>query len=314
MTTSNGNLFDLTGRVALITGGNGGLGLGMALGLANAGADIAIAARNAEKNAAAVAAIESAGRRAFAIPTDVTSDSDIDDMAARAVAHFGRIDILVNNAGATVRKAPEDIAAAEWDKVLDVNLRAAFLSCRAVYPHFKAQGGRQDNQHRQYVQHLWRRGQRRALFVQQGRHRAAGEKLRRSLGRRQHPVQRHPARLVYDRADPSHTRNAAGTLRPHQPAHPYGTLGRRQRIAGGGGVPVQPGVGLCNRGGDYGGRGVCGGVTEVRPPSPEPGSVGLWNATNCCRGLPASGSVVPTYAANPPLQSTATRIPTLPKR
>ena len=75
MTSSNGGLFDLTGRVALITGGNGGLGLGMALGLANAGADIAIAARNAEKNTAAVAEIEAAGRRAVSIPTDVTSDS-----------------------------------------------------------------------------------------------------------------------------------------------------------------------------------------------------------------------------------------------
>ena len=141
MTTNNGGLFDLTGRVALITGGNGGLGLGMALGLANAGADIAIAARNTEKNAAAVAEIEATGRRAVAIPTDVTSDSDIDDMVSRAVAHFGQVDVLINNAGATVRKPPEDITAAEWDNVLDVNLRAAFLSCRAVYPHFKAQGG-----------------------------------------------------------------------------------------------------------------------------------------------------------------------------
>lgn len=140
-TTSNGNLFDLTGRVALITGGNGGLGLGMALGLAEAGADIVIAARNAEKNAAAVAAIASAGRRAVAVPVNLASDSDIDDMVARAAARFGHIDILVNNAGATVRKAPEDITAAEWDGVLDVNLRAAFLACRAVYPHFKAQGG-----------------------------------------------------------------------------------------------------------------------------------------------------------------------------
>ena len=142
MTTAHHhNLFDLTGRVALITGGNGGLGLGMALGLAHAGADIAIAARNPAKNAAAVAAIAATGRRAIAIPTDVTSASDLDDMAARAVASFGHIDILVNNAGATVRKPPQDITAAEWDNVLDVNLRAAFLSCRAVYPHFRSQGG-----------------------------------------------------------------------------------------------------------------------------------------------------------------------------
>ena len=142
MTTGSANLFDLTGRVALITGGNGGLGLGMALGLAHAGADLAIAARNPDKNAAAVAAIQSdTGRRALAIPTDVTSAADLDDMAARAAAHFGRIDILVNNAGATVRKPPQDITAAEWDNVLDVNLRAAFLAGRAVYPHFRAQGG-----------------------------------------------------------------------------------------------------------------------------------------------------------------------------
>ena len=142
MTTAHHhNLFDLTGRVALITGGNGGLGLGMALGLAHAGADIAIAARNPAKNAAAVAAIEATGRRAIAIPTDVASASELDDMAARAVARLGRVDILVNNAGATVRKPPQDITAAEWDNVLDVNLRAAFLSCRAVYPHFRAQGG-----------------------------------------------------------------------------------------------------------------------------------------------------------------------------
>ena len=143
MPDSNRNLFDLTGRVALVTGGNGGLGLAMSLGMAHAGADIAVAGRNDAKNAAAVAAIEAVavGRRAVAIPADVTSASDIDDMVSRAVAHFGQLNILVNNAGATVRKAPEDITAAEWDNVLDVNLRAAFLSSKAAYPHFKAQGG-----------------------------------------------------------------------------------------------------------------------------------------------------------------------------
>ena len=141
MTTSSGNLFDLTGRTALITGGNGGLGLAMAVGMANAGADIAIAGRSPAKNAAAVAVIESIGRRAVAISADVTVASDIDVLIARAVAHFGQVNILVNNAGATVRKAPEDITAAEWDNVLDVNLRAAFLASKAVYPHFKAQGG-----------------------------------------------------------------------------------------------------------------------------------------------------------------------------
>ena len=89
MPDSNRSLFDLTGRVALVAGGNGGLGLAMALGMSHAGADIAVAGRNDAKNAAAVAAIEAVavGRRAVAIPADVTSASDIDDMVSRAVAH-----------------------------------------------------------------------------------------------------------------------------------------------------------------------------------------------------------------------------------
>ena len=212
MTSNNGGLFDLTGRVALITGGNGGLGLGMALGLAEAGCDIAIAARNDEKNAAAVATIEATGRRAYAIHADVTSDSDIDDMVARAAAHFGHIDILINNAGTTVRKPPEETTAAEWDNVLDVNLRSAFLARPGRLPPLQVPGQRQNHQHRQYVQHLWRRRQRRALCVQQGRRGAAGQKLCRSLGAGEHPVQRHPARLVYDRTDPGHPRNPTRTL------------------------------------------------------------------------------------------------------
>ena len=247
MTATNGNLFDLTGRVALITGGNGGLGLGMALGLANAGADIAIAARNAEKNAAAVAAVVAAGRQAVAIPVDLASESDIDDLAARAAAHFGHIDILVNNAGATVRKAPEDITAAEWDSVLDINLRAAFLACRAVYPYFKAQGGGKIISIGSMFSIFGGGGQRRALLVQQGRHCAARQELRPWPGRRTTSSPTPSCRLVYDRADPGHPRNAAGTLRPHQPPHPHGALGRRQRVAGGGSVLGQPGLGLCDR-------------------------------------------------------------------
>ena len=264
MTTSNGNLFDLTGRVALITGGNGGLGLGMALGLANAGADIAIAARNLEKNAAAVAAIAATGRRAFAIPTDVTSDSDIDDMAARAVAHFGHVDILVNNAGATVRKAPEDITAAEWDNVLDVNLRAAFLSCKALYPHFKAQGGGKIICIGSMYSIFGGGGSGVPYSSSKGGIVQLAKRLRRGLGRRQHPVERHPAGLVHDRADAGDTGIPAGALRLDQPADPHGTLGRRQRVAGRGGVPVQPSVGLRDGGGDHGGWGVFGSVGRTK--------------------------------------------------
>lgn len=134
-------LFDLTGRVAIVTGGNGGLGLAMATGLAQAGAAVVVAARNSSKTDAALAGIEATGARALAVSVDVTEESDVNAMVAQTLDAFGRVDILVNNAGVTVRKEPQDLSADEWDHVLDVNLRAAFLASRAVYPSMKAQGG-----------------------------------------------------------------------------------------------------------------------------------------------------------------------------
>jgi len=134
-------LFDLSGRVALVTGGNGGLGLAMARGLAQAGANIAIAARNQDKTASALAKIQAEGVKAEGIQADVTQEAEIQRMVTQTVAGFGRVDILVNNAGITMRKEPQDLSADEWDQVLDVNLRAAFLASRAVYPHMKSQGG-----------------------------------------------------------------------------------------------------------------------------------------------------------------------------
>ena len=134
-------LFDLTGKVALVTGGNGGLGLGMALGLAGAGASVVVAARNEEKTAQAVAQIEALGARAKGVQVDVTRESEISRMVQDTVDGFGRVDILVNNAGVTVRKQPQDLSADEWDGVLDVNLRGAFLASKEVYPHMKGQGG-----------------------------------------------------------------------------------------------------------------------------------------------------------------------------
>ena len=136
-----GALFDLTGRVALVTGGNGGLGLGMARGLAGAGANIVVAARDTGKTAEAVAELEALGVRATGLAVDVTEEAEIKGMVADTVDAFGRVDILVNNAGTVVRKTPEQTLTEEWDRVLDVNLRAAFLAAREVYPHMKAQGG-----------------------------------------------------------------------------------------------------------------------------------------------------------------------------
>jgi 2-deoxy-D-gluconate 3-dehydrogenase len=138
---SIGELFGLDGKVAIVTGGNGGLGLGMALGLAGAGADIVVAARNMDKTSQAQAEIEDLGVKSLGLAVDVSSEADITEMVARTIETFGRVDILVNNAGMTVRKEPQDLSVEEWDNVLDVNLRAAFLASRSVYPHMKSQGG-----------------------------------------------------------------------------------------------------------------------------------------------------------------------------
>jgi 2-deoxy-D-gluconate 3-dehydrogenase len=134
-------LFDLTGKVAVVTGGNGGLGLAMALGLAGAGASVVVAARNADKTAQAVTQIESLGARARGLLVDVSQESDISRMVDQAIEAFGRVDILVNNAGMVVRKDPQELSTDEWDQVLGVNLRAAFLASKAAYPHMKSQGG-----------------------------------------------------------------------------------------------------------------------------------------------------------------------------
>ena len=134
-------MFDLSGKSAIVTGGNGGLGLAMALGLAGAGSNIAIAARNVEKTGHALRQIEALGVQAVGLTVDVVQEADITQMVSQTVEAFGRVDILVNNAGMTVRKEPQELELAEWDQVLDVNLRAAFLASRAVYPHMKDQGG-----------------------------------------------------------------------------------------------------------------------------------------------------------------------------
>ena len=134
-------LFDLTGKVAVVTGGNGGIGLGMARGLAGAGCDVVVAARNADKSSRAVKELEGLGVRAAAISVDVADEPSVETLIARAVEAFGRIDIVVNNAGTNVRKPPEELALAEWHHVMDTNLTSAFLVSRAAYPHMKRQGG-----------------------------------------------------------------------------------------------------------------------------------------------------------------------------
>ena len=134
-------LFSLAGRVALVTGGNGGIGLGIAQGLAAAGAELVIAGRNAAKNRAALDALSSQGATAIAVEADVTQEADCRALVARTVERFGRLDILVNNAGTTIRKAPEKFTLEEWNGLLAANLTSAFLCSNAAYPEMVRAGG-----------------------------------------------------------------------------------------------------------------------------------------------------------------------------
>ena len=133
--------FDLKGRVAVITGGNGGIGLGMGRGLAEAGAAVVVAARNREKSGRAVDELRGLGAEAEAIEVDVADEGSVNALVKATIERFGRLDILVNNAGMNIRKPVENLALAEWRQVIDVNLTSAFLASRACYPVMKKQRG-----------------------------------------------------------------------------------------------------------------------------------------------------------------------------
>ncbi len=134
-------LFDLKDKVAIVTGGNGGIGLGMARGLADAGAALAIVGRNAEKTGKAAADLAARGVRAISVVADVTDKGAVTAMVERVQRELGRIDILVNNAGINIRKPPHILELDEWERVIDTNLTSAFLCSRVVYPAMKQAGG-----------------------------------------------------------------------------------------------------------------------------------------------------------------------------
>ena len=138
---SSDRLFDLSERVAVVTGGNGGIGLGIATGLAGAGARLVIAARNQAKSEAAVAKLAAAGAQAIAVETDVAQERDWKRVVQRTLERFGRIDILVNNAGVLLGKPPESYTLEEWRSIIDINLTGAFIGAQAVFPTMKQQGG-----------------------------------------------------------------------------------------------------------------------------------------------------------------------------
>ena len=136
------NLFDLTGKVAIVTGGNGGIGLGIARGLAQAGAGIAVLGRNTAKSEAAAGQIHAEhGVETLAVHADVSRPEQIERAADEVLQKFGRADILFNNAGINIRKPPHEMTLAEWNEVLSANLTSAFLMSKAVYPSMKREGG-----------------------------------------------------------------------------------------------------------------------------------------------------------------------------
>ena len=135
------NLFDLSGRVAIVTGGNGGIGLGMAEGLAAAGATLVLAGRNTTKGAAAVKKIKDAGGKAEFVDVDVTIETSCRALIDGAAGKHGKLNILINNAGTNIRKFPDALSLDEWRSVMDTNLTSAFVCTHAAYPHMKKAGG-----------------------------------------------------------------------------------------------------------------------------------------------------------------------------
>jgi 2-deoxy-D-gluconate 3-dehydrogenase len=134
-------LFDLQGRCALVTGGNGGIGYSMAEALAVAGAAVMVAGRNEAKNEATVRRLSEAGHRAAQIVADVTAEAECHCMVAETVERFGRLDILVNNAGINIRKQPQNYSMAEWNLIIATNLSSAFMLAQAAYPPMVQAGG-----------------------------------------------------------------------------------------------------------------------------------------------------------------------------
>lgn len=125
--------FDLTGRAAIVTGANTGIGQGIALALAQAGADLALVGRSPAHETQAL--IEAEGRRAVLIGADLSTIAPVDDVAAQAAEALGRIDILVNNAGIIRRADALDFTEADWDAVVDTNLKVLFFLTQAVGRH-----------------------------------------------------------------------------------------------------------------------------------------------------------------------------------
>jgi 2-deoxy-D-gluconate 3-dehydrogenase len=132
--------FKLDGEVGFVTGGNGGIGRGIALGLARAGADVVLAARDADKLESTRKEIEGLGRRCLALRCDVNQRADVTRALEAAREGLGPVSILVNNAGVARMSPPEKLSEADWDDVLDTNLKATFVCSQLAHPHMRERG------------------------------------------------------------------------------------------------------------------------------------------------------------------------------
>ncbi|MDD4858772.1 MAG: SDR family oxidoreductase [Dehalococcoidales bacterium] len=128
----NNNLFQLEGQTAIVTGGSRGIGKAISLGLATMGADVAICSRDITKCKDVADEIERMRRKSLAISVDVTKPSDVAAMVEKVKNSFGKIDILVNSAGIGLVTRTDKLAEADWDKVVNLDLKATFLCCQAV--------------------------------------------------------------------------------------------------------------------------------------------------------------------------------------
>jgi 2-dehydro-3-deoxy-D-gluconate 5-dehydrogenase len=135
------DLFDLRGKVAVVTGGNGGIGLGIARGLVQAGADVVIAGRNETKTQAAIAELEGLGCKPLGLRIDITEADQVQRMVDQTVERFGALDIMVANAGMNIRKMPEAYELAEWHEIVETNLTSVFTCSQVAYPEMQKRGG-----------------------------------------------------------------------------------------------------------------------------------------------------------------------------
>jgi gluconate 5-dehydrogenase len=135
------NLFDLTGKVAVVTGASSGLGVDAAQAYGFYGASVALLARRTDKLERTAELVRAQGAKALPLTCDVSDEGNVSQAIAKVMAEFGRIDILLNNAGMLVRGGVDDLELEDWNRIVGTNLTGVYLMCKHVIPHMKSQGG-----------------------------------------------------------------------------------------------------------------------------------------------------------------------------